>query len=178
MEQDKGIHPRDETLDLREVKKDKLEGVFEVNVNGTVNNSKLIHEFIINICENSSEEKGIALSPEYFDKMRRVKDFNCKEISFSERKAVYKEYIELVIRTIYEYLSDRSHLKDDNDRYTEFFINWLKKYSDGYERAGKYENRVIYRIEDEGDYKGAVIDFISGMTDKIAMDYYNQLIRF
>jgi len=64
VEQDKGIHPRDETLDLREVKKDKLEGVFEVNVNGTVNNSKLIHEFIINICENSSEEKGIALSPE------------------------------------------------------------------------------------------------------------------
>ncbi len=219
VDQEKGIHPRDEVLDLREVKKgkhesftwegcvmkiadkisylgrdiedaltlgilepgvikDKLDGVFEVNVNGTVNNSKLIHEFIINICENSSEEKGIALSPEYFDKMRRVKEFNYREIYFSERKAVYKEYIELVIKTIYGYLSDRSHVKDDNDRYTEFFINWLKKYSDMGHRDKKYKNRMIYRTDDAGDYKRAVIDFISGMTDKFAMDYYDHLIRF
>ncbi len=160
--------------------KDNLTGVFEVNDNGTVNNSKLIHEFIINICEHSGVSAGIALSAEYFEKMRRIKAFNYAYIYDCDRKRVYNEYISLVMRTIFQYLSERKNAAGTGDLFTSFFRDWLEKYSRGGDvpRNAKYKNRAIYSMEDESDYKRAIIDFISGMTDRFAMEFYESLTRF
>ena len=39
-----------------------------------LNNTALMHEFIINLCQCSTPEKGICLSDEYFELMKQVKD--------------------------------------------------------------------------------------------------------
>lgn len=42
----------------------------------------------------------------------------------------------------------------------------------------KLANKQIYNISEETDYKNAIIDFISGMSDNFAIDVYNELISF
>ena len=42
----------------------------------------------------------------------------------------------------------------------------------------KYRNRIIYNIENEMDYKQAIIDYISGMSDNYAIKIYKELIEF
>ena len=42
----------------------------------------------------------------------------------------------------------------------------------------KLGNKEIYNILVETDYKNAIIDFISGMSDNFAINVYNELISF
>ena len=42
----------------------------------------------------------------------------------------------------------------------------------------KLGNKQIYDISEETDYKNAIIDFISGMSDNFAINVYNELISF
>ena len=39
-------------------------------------------------------------------------------------------------------------------------------------------NNPNLNISEETDYKNAIIDFISGMSDNFAIDVYNELISF
>ena len=39
-------------------------------------------------------------------------------------------------------------------------------------------NKIIYDINNEMDYKQAIIDYISGMSDNYAIKIYKELIEF
>ena len=57
------------------------------------------------------------------------------------------------------------------------FINWLSKYSLIDERnSEKYDNRILFDISNEREYKKAIITYLSGMTDKYIVRMYNTLI--
>lgn len=77
------------------------------------------------------------------------------------------------------------------DMYPEmlsYFLDWLLKYSnlrnkknikDKYSvKIRRYENNIIYNIENENDYIRAIIDYISGMTDSFAIKVFNELTSF
>ena len=57
------------------------------------------------------------------------------------------------------------------------FSEWLNNYIEKSERNG-LKNKVIYNLNNEKDYYKAIITFISGMTDKFAIDTYNEIIKF
>lgn len=64
----------------------------------------------------------------------------------------------------------------------KYFSCWLGKYSNCFsentERNKLYNNKIIYDLNTQEDYKVCVIDFISGMTDKLAIDIYKELTTF
>ena len=45
-------------------------------------------------------------------------------------------------------------------------------------RLRKYRNKIIYNIEDILDYKQAIIDYISGMSDTYAIKAFKELTEF
>lgn len=156
-----------------------------------VNTSSLIHEFITNLCFNSNPEKGLGFAKEYYDMMNKIKKFNYQKIYSNKRFIPFMDYARLVINTIFDFLL--SYYDEYNtlyrlSKYLRFyptlsidFTDWLIKYSNIDEKAHrlrKYRNKIIYDISSFQDYKQAIIDYISGMSDNYAIKAYKELIEF
>lgn len=156
-----------------------------------LNNTILMHQFITDLCKNSSPEKGICLSSEYCELMDIIKDFNYQNIYRHKRLAPYKKYAELIIRQIYELLVSAydgenttkklDKMKTYYPNFVREFSGWINKYWDVTDRtaSSKLKNKVVYHVKDDiKDYKLAVIDFISGMTDQFALRAFDEIVRF
>ena len=156
-----------------------------------VNTSSLIHEFIVNLCRNSNPEIGLTFSSEHYDMMNKIKKFNYQKIYSNPRFNPFMKYAKLVINDIFDFLL--AHYDSYNtihklSKYSKFyptatldFSDWLVKYSNIDEKTHKlrkYRNTLIYNIEDMMDYKQAIIDFISGMSDNYAIKIYKELTEF
>lgn len=156
-----------------------------------INTSSLIHEFITNLCMNSTPDKGLGFSKEYYEMMNKIKKFNFEKIYSNKRFVPFMDYARLVINTIFDFLL--GYYSDYNTihkltKYSRFyptltrdFSDWLIKYSNIDEKTHKlrkYVNKIIYDISNPQDYKQAIIDYISGMSDNYAIKAYNELIEF
>ncbi|MBR5303530.1 MAG: dNTP triphosphohydrolase [Candidatus Gastranaerophilales bacterium] len=156
-----------------------------------VNTSSLIHEFIVNLCKNSNPEIGLTFSKEHYDMMNKIKKFNYQKIYSNPRFNPFMKYAKLVINDIFDFLE--AHYDGKNtihrlQKYSKFyptatldFTDWLIKYSNIDEkthRLRKYRNIIIYDIENIMDYKQAIIDYISGMSDNYAIKIYKELTEF
>ena len=156
-----------------------------------VNTSSLIHEFITNLCLQSNPERGLTFSQEHYEMMNKIKKFNYQKIYSNPRFKPFMKYADLIINTIFDFLfSYYSSYQtiDKLKKYSKFystltydFSDWLIKYSNIDEKLHtlrKYRNKIIYNIENEMDYKQAIIDYISGMSDNYAIKAYSELIEF
>ncbi len=163
----------------------------------SLNTTSIIHDLIIDICKNSSPESGLKLSPMHAEMLLAVKEYNYKNIYGSDRLLVCKNYIKLVINSIFETLlrcySGKDTLKVIKDRLVAFpelmsgFSLWLLQRSDIDANASdfpsniqmKCENIKIYKnIETKNIYIQAIIDYIAGMTDQYALKIFDELVRF
>lgn len=150
-----------------------------------LNNTVLIHNFIIDLCKNSSPEAGIRFSREYLELINAVKQFNYDNIYRHSRLEYYKKYAELIIDSIYQYLksiykADETieELKKLQNRYpgiARTFMEWLEKYSNLRDPNSKYSNKILYDIKEEKQYILAIIDYISGMTDNFACKAFEEI---
>ena len=156
-----------------------------------VNTSSLIHEFIVNLCKNSNPDCGLTFSKEHYDMMNKIKKFNYQKIYSNSRFNPFMKYARLVITDIFEFLLsyyDGFNTLHKLTKYSKFyptatndFSDWLIKYSNIDEKAHrirKYRNVLIYDIQNEMDYKQAIIDYISGMSDNYAIKIYKELTEF
>lgn len=155
-----------------------------------VNNTTLIHSFIINLFEKSSPSNGIVFNEPYLELIDMVKEFNIKNIYLHERLDGYKRYAIVVINEIYNLFKNQydgantvEKLRKLEYAYPKLignFIEWLSQYIDGdRNKMSKLANKVIYNIsENEKDYYKAIVDYISGMTDKFAENVYKEMISF
>ena len=58
-------------------------------------------------------------------------------------------------------------------------MGWLSDYADtGFRDYEKYDNKIIYDLSNLEDYERAIIDYLSGMTDKYIIARYNEIISF
>ena len=86
------------------------------------------------------------------------------------------------LKSYYDGRSTINHLKKDTKLYPRLIVDFRKfliKYSNIDEDLRvlrKYNNKIIYDIDNFSDYKRAIIDFISCMTDKYIMMVYEDLI--
>ncbi len=150
-------------------------------------NSSIINTLVTDICENSSPEEGIKLSKESLEMMNKIKAFNYKYIYGAKRMIPSDKYFDIVINQIFDILKDTYDGYDTIKRIEEIekyypnllggFYGWISKYWNIGNREG-LKNKVIFDINNEKDYIQAIIYYISGMTDKYAIDVYNEIIKF
>ena len=131
------------------------------------------------------------------EQINSIKRFNYQYIYKSERFEPFKEYSALVIRQIFNALMKTYAGKeswreiDERKKYypvlMDTFGKWLAQYceisivpqGDLRAVAANCENRKIYGgLADKKIYASAVIDFISGMTDRFAIKVFNELLTY
>lgn len=166
----------------------------------TLNTTGIMHGMISDICSNSSQEKGICLSPEKNELMNEVKRFNYENIYGSKQFDTYLEYSKLVLQSIFVKLLEAYEGEDtikklERDymilypRMIKEFVSFLGKYcapemvrrqdGDLARQLDMLDNEKIYgTLEDRDVYIRAIIDYISGMTDSYAIMSFNELISF
>lgn len=155
-----------------------------------MNNANVIHLMVTDLCENSSPEQGMCFSTEARTAMDEVLEMNRRYIYFHPRLQAYKDYGERIIHTVYDALVKLCEDYDGQLAYTrkQFplltngFADWLANYQDGGDqgkRNPELANRVIYRRQDGLlMYKHAIIDYLSGMTDRYIEKLYREQITF
>lgn len=161
-----------------------------------INNGTIVNYFIQDVCENSNLKDGIALSDKAYIIMKKLMEFNYKNIYLIDRLKIHANYVELILNSIFNILikygklakennsSILYELSKDKETYPQIigsYINWLEKYSkiEGYQRVNRYQNKLIYDfINDELAAVKSIIDFLSGMTDEYIVKIFNELISF
>lgn len=156
-----------------------------------INNTVILHNLITNLCENSSLENGIMLSPDYSEFMDSIKTFCYKNIYYHNRLGNFQKYVELVLNTILETLESMYDKDNTLQRLVEHseiypllcdsFAKWLIKYTSNYKdnpRGKKYKNRKIYNLSNKDEYYKAMVDYVSSMTDPFAIKIFNELLQF
>ncbi len=151
-----------------------------------MNNTILINRLITDVCHNSSPERGIALSPAIKKAMDVVNKFNLENIYRCKRVEYSDKFFKLVINQIYELLAEAwrgsatfdelAKISQHYPKIIERFVSWLIGYTE--HKSEEYKNEIIFNIDNEKEYKKAIITYISGMTDKFAIDTYNEIISF
>lgn len=182
------------TSDLRELKKiirqSRIEGTQTAELR-EINNTILIHGFIVDLCKSSALKEGIRLSEDYYQLMKLIRDFNYTYIYNHRRLDSFKNYARLLMKTIFDFLvtiyrpnqmlSSLDYQKKFCPVLADTFADWLIKYSDldPDDRARRrFSNKIVYQVGDQKSYIRAAIDFISGMTDRFAIKVFEELINF
>ncbi len=162
-----------------------------------LNTTVIMHNMIIDICENSSPTNGICLSSKFNQQLEDIKAFNYEHIYRHKRLEPFKHYSELVITQIFDTLLAMYDGKytwnvlNENRRFVPQLISsfekWLSRYCDTdivptgdlKDFALRCENSKIYKqLETYEIYAQAIIDYISGMTDRFAIVLFNELLQY
>lgn len=162
-----------------------------------MNTTVIIHNMIIDICKNSSPQNGICLSPQFNYQLNELKQFNYEHIYRHVRLTPFKNYSALVIEQIFTALFalyDGKHtwiLLDKNRHFTPMLIDsfevWLARFCSSdivpegrlKEIALRCENIKIYQeLSTPELYAQAILDYISGMTDRFAIKLFNELLEY
>jgi len=156
-----------------------------------INNTALIHCLIMDLLNSSSPKLGIRFSEKRLELIKGLRELSRELIYEHHRLNQYKKFAKLVLESIFGELSSCYAGKDSFNKLEEqlslykllkdTFPEWLIQYSDinqpERERKG-YENKVVYKMENEKDYYRAIVGYISGMTDNFALAVFNELTRF
>lgn len=174
----------------------KLASISKKYDENVINTTVIMHNFIISICENSSLEYGIRLSEQHNKMLKEIKDFNYRYIYLNRRFEVYRNYTALIIRSIFDVLfnvyskgktiENLYKLKKTYPTIVGDFLHHINQYiplemirSKEQKNFSRHINNKIYsEIENETVYAQAIIDFISGMTDRYAISAFNELIKY
>lgn len=161
-----------------------------------LNTTVIMHNLILDICRTSTPDRGICLSEEYSRQLSEVKAFNIKNIYRHPRLEPFNHYSRLVLTQLFETLLSFYDGRNTFGRIemqahwfpklAEGFLQWLCRYCDPAVVPEAYvhivrscKNEKLYgALEDRQQYIRAVIDYISGMTDRYAITLFNELLRY
>lgn len=157
------------------------------HTSGTINNTVIINNLIYDLCKNSSPKIGLCFSDDALNLMNKIKKFNYEYIYLSKILKPSDEYFSIVINRIYETLKstyDYKNTFDNLDKLKKFypnlingFIDWFANFSVTSNR-NNLKNKVLFDLNNPNDYYFAIVLYIAGMTDKFAIDTYNEIIGF
>ncbi len=160
---------------------------------GALNTTVIIHTLIHDICNHSSPEKGLAFSPAYARALKEVKDFNYTHIYANERLKPFEKYARLVLEELFAFFAvyydganTFARLRGaHNQSLAQPFASYLARYCEE-EIVPKellvgeaLQNKKIYaKLQSLDIYYLAVIDYISGMTDRYAVKAFQELLNY
>ncbi len=182
---------------LDETAQNKLLRMAQMHDQKALNTTVIMHNMIIDICKNSSPDEGILLSSEFNRQLNDIKEFNYECIYKHKRLVPFQHYSKLVLTQIFEILlsfydgrATWNNLAENRTfmpKLVRSFEKWLARYCDiDVIPSGEYkilalecDNAKIYgKLETREIYIQAIIDFISGMTDRYAIELFNELIEY
>ncbi|MEG0493676.1 MAG: HD domain-containing protein [Clostridia bacterium] len=161
-----------------------------------LNTTVIINALIQDICENSSPEKGICLGEKAFTEMKTIKSFNYDYIYKNQRFKPFKDYSDFIIVEIFNFIVKYYKGKETLDcllkqkdiypkmiaSLTRFIVKYVSDDiipSELRFDSKSYDNTKIYgNLSSKKDFIQAVVDYISGMTDRFAVEVFNELITF
>lgn len=155
-----------------------------------VNTTVLINDMIVDLCEQTTVEKGLCFSQPYFDFITELKQFSFSNIYNHWRLLEFQSYAKNILGTIYRTLM-RSFPYADNHRleqclrYTpnlgKTFLDWVIRYSNydiGKKKILRYRTREVFDVHSMESWEKCVIEYISGMTDHYAIQIFNEVLSF
>ncbi|MBR2240552.1 MAG: HD domain-containing protein [Clostridia bacterium] len=168
----------------------ELKTILGMKPEDALNNTKIINDLVVDICQNSSPERGLCFSAEKLKLIDNIKKYNYDNIYNNPRMEASNEFFKVVINRIYNtlknmYSDSKNSIAEKFIQYEKFypqivsqFREWLNKYCIINDRKNSnLANTVLFDLN-ERDYCKAIIEFISGMTDNFAIDVYNEIVRF
>ena len=119
--------------------------------------------------------------------MNKIKKFNYEHIYLSDILKPSVRYFDVVINQIYSAIKqcyDGENTFNKLNKLKKFypnlingFMEWYNNFSDNVPRDG-LRNKVLFNINHPKDFYFAIILYISGMTDKFAIEMYNEIIGY
>ena len=175
----------EDSLTLKILNKKQVEELKKVlNIGHIMNNSNIIHSLITDLCANSSVEEGLKFSDEKREFLHKISKFYIENVYTNEKVERATHYFKLVLEeifnTLYREYDGKNTIKKLLERQYIYpklitgYIEWLNMYIKGTEGC----NVKLYDLNDKNDYVRSIIHYISGMTDKYAIDMYNEIISF
>ena len=168
---------------------EELYEILNLNMEEKINNTAIINKLVSDLVLNSSIQDGLCFSNEALQTINKIKAFNYKNIYNNERLLQGNEYFSMVINKIYNYLErlyDKDKIKVILEKKSKVypklvktFMEWIKNFWNLEDRSeSNLKNKVIFDMNNFKDYKKAIVYFISGMTDRFAMEVYKEIISF
>ncbi|HPE99188.1 MAG TPA: HD domain-containing protein [Bacteroidales bacterium] len=155
------------------------------SVTESVFTTSLMHNFIIDLCENSSLNDGLMLDSDTFGLMRSIKDFNYQYIYNHPRIRRYNRYVELIISTLFQFMLDlydgentADNIEKECEQYPELqnsFGEWIRKYT---KQNGNHSAFAIFDLTSKESYIDSVLTYLSLTTDQYAMRLFGEVIHF
>lgn len=169
-----------QTLSKKQVQElDKI-----LNLGKNMNNTNIISTLISDLCENSYPKEGLKFSKEKVELLDKINKFYIENVYTNEKVESANRYFKLLLEEIFRTLYNKydgentiNELKQKKNMYPmliEGFITWLEKYI----KIDNGINKKIFDLTNKKDYARAIIYYMSGMTDKYAIDMYNEIISF
>ena len=129
-------------------------------------NRALLNKIIYDIIDTTDSTERVGVSDEGFKFIKQINGFSKSNIYEAEKIKNYTHYVEVIIRNLYESLSDLFDKHDFNiDSYNKSFIrsyrefgNYLSAYKEFYMNSGTEKTQIL-------------VDFISGMSDNYAIRF-------
>ena len=155
-----------------------------------VNTTVLINDMIVDLCEQSTPERGLCFSEQYFKFITELKRFSFANIYNNWRLVEFQNYAKEVLGCIYRTLM-RAQIYALNKRIEQYlrytpnlcrvFTEWITKYTNydlAKKRTFRYETKEVFDIHDTESWEKCIIEFISGMTDQFAISTFEEIISF
>lgn len=176
----------EDSISVKILNKNQFEELNKIfNLGKNMNNTNIISMLILDLCENSTVENGLKFSEEKIELLNKINQFYIDNVYTSDKLEAANRYFKLVLEeifyTLYKLYNGENtikRLKEKQDIYPkliEGFIEWISMYSIKSETG---INKKLYDLNKKEDYAKAIIHYISGMTDKYAIDMYNEIISF
>lgn len=97
-----------------------LKEMAQANDEEAINTTVIMHNLIIDVCNNSTPDKGICLSEKFLNQLKTIKDFNYKYIYNNKRFNAFKAYSDLVLTQIFDVIYNAYAEKIYLKNYTKF----------------------------------------------------------
>ncbi len=178
----------EDALTLKFLKEENLKELANLlGVDGAVNTTNIMSNLIQDVIENSSPNKGIAMSEKASEMLNKIKAFNYKYVYDNKKFEPFKNYAKLIITELFnlfaelydgentlENIKSKINVYGDN---VNGFYDYVIKYAKDVESKYVF-NKKIYDLTDKKSFYSAVLDYISGMTDKFAVSSFTKLITY
>ncbi|MCI9075139.1 MAG: HD domain-containing protein [Dorea sp.] len=177
--------------------KNRLKEMARINDHQAINTTVIMSNLIKDICVNSSPENGICLSEKFMEQIDKIKSFNYGYIYDNKRLDPFKSYAKMIIKNIFkillnayaaEYtLEELKKVSEMSETLYVSFSKFLARYCENsivlddklQDLSFRCDNKKIYgKLENEKTYIQAILDYISGMTDKFAIKIFNEMLAY
>lgn len=159
------------TLGILDEKPNELYDVLKLPKDTKINNTIILNTFIKDLCENSNLEQGLCFSKDKFEMINSLKEFNYKNIYFAEKTLSSVDYFKLILNKLYDFLKETFENIEKQRKNCKILVDDFEEWLTSYYNFEKCK-------ADIKEYSQAIIYYISGMTDKYAVQMYNKIISF